>query len=251
MKPLVRPAHRLTRWARAAPGVSLFAAVGVTAPLAQAAESDDSSAAEPTTSTVAVGDESDGSTVELDVDTFYPAQTPAPAVVLAHGFGGSKDSVAAQAADLQSAGYVVLTYTARGFGASGGRVHLNDPDFEIADVSALIDVLASDDAVVQDGNDDPRVAVAGGSYGGAAALMSAGADDRVDSVVAAITWNDLGDAFFPQSAIQNPDQAGFANEPIDQPGPLKPGGPPTSSPASLRATPVDADLLTRRSATSS
>lgn len=221
MKPLVRPAHRLTRWARAALGVSLFAAVGVTAPLAQAAESDDSSAAEPTTSTVAVGDESDGSTVELDVDTFYPAQTPAPAVVLAHGFGGSKDSVAAQAADLQSAGYVVLTYTARGFGASGGRVHLNDPDFEIADVSALIDVLASDDAVVQDGNDDPRVAVAGGSYGGAAALMSAGADDRVDSVVAAITWNDLGDAFFPQSAIQNPDQAGFANEPIDQPGPFK------------------------------
>ena len=41
----------------------------------------------------------------------------------------------------------------------------------------------------------------GGSYGGALALMLAGADARIDGVVAAFTWNDLADAFFPQAAV--------------------------------------------------
>ena len=59
--------------------------------------------------------------VELDTTLYLPGlgrrRRPAPAVVLAHGFGGSKDSVADDARDLAGRGYVVLTYSARGFGA--------------------------------------------------------------------------------------------------------------------------------------
>ena len=157
---------------------------------------------------VPVGPEADGSEVDLDASVFTP-EAGAPgadadgrraAVVLAHGFGGSKDDLEPQARDLAADGYVVLTYTARGFGRSGGLVHLDDPDYEVADASRLIDLLAARDDVRLDADGDPRVGIAGASYGGALALLAAGYDDRVDAIVPAITWNDLGSSFFPQDA---------------------------------------------------
>ncbi|GAA4115988.1 alpha/beta fold hydrolase [Knoellia locipacati] len=150
---------------------------------------------------VDVGPESDGTAVRLDTRLYLPAGTgPHPAVLLAHGFGGSKESVDKEARQYAADGTVVLTFTARGFGRSGGRIHLNSPDFEIADGKALLDLLGSRPEVRRDGTGDPRVAVAGGSYGGAFALMLAGVDPRVDATVAAITWNDLATSLFPQGA---------------------------------------------------
>src|SRR5664279_2677820 len=179
---------------------------------------------------VSVGPEANGAKVQLDTTTFLPVGPgPHPAVLLTHGFGGSKDDVVAQARDLADAGYVVLTYSARGFGDSAGMVHVADPDFEIADSRALIDVLAERDDVVKDAAGDPRVALVGESYGGAIALMTAATDDRVDTVAAAITWNNLADAFFPETVLdqnvldQNPGTMGAPAEvdPIDTFGPLK------------------------------
>ena len=79
---------------------------------------------------VEVGPEPDGDAVSLDVSVFTPpADAPGAdsegrraAVVLAHGFGGSKASLADQAREAARAGYVVMTYTARGFGDSGGPI---------------------------------------------------------------------------------------------------------------------------------
>jgi ABC-2 type transport system ATP-binding protein len=138
--------------------------------------------------------------VQLDTTLYLPASTathPAPAVVLAHGFGGSKDSVAADAQDLAGRGYVVLTYSARGFGASTGQIGLNDPRFEVADLSTLIDLLAKRHEVQLDRPGDPRVGVAGGSYGGALSLLGAAYDRRVDAIAPQITWNSLTTALFP------------------------------------------------------
>ena len=150
---------------------------------------------------IPVGAEADGSAVTLDADLYLPqSHAPAPAVLLAHGFGGSKADLRADAQRLASEGYVVLAYTARGFGRSGGLIHLMDPAYEVADASALIDSLGANARVLRDASGDPRVAVMGGSYGGALALMAAARDPRVDSVVAMITWHDLADAFFPNSA---------------------------------------------------
>lgn len=151
---------------------------------------------------VAVGAEPDGTAVRLDTRLYVPhGGGPYPAVLLGHGFGGSKDDLDAQARDYARDGFVVLTWSARGFGKSGGRIHLNSPDYEVKDAKALVDLLATRKEVRQDGSGDPRVGVAGASYGGAIALMLAGSDPRVDAVVAAITWNDLSDALFPQSAV--------------------------------------------------
>ena len=142
----------------------------------------------------------DATPVRLDADLWLPASTPAPAVVLAHGFGGSKSSVASDAAYLAERGFVVLAYSARGFGASTGLISMNAPQFEVADAQAVIDELATRPEIRQEGPDDPVVGVAGGSYGGALALLLAGYDDRVDAVAADITWNDLQRSLFAQSA---------------------------------------------------
>lgn len=144
--------------------------------------------------------ESPGSAGTVDIDTtlYLPEEPgPVPAVLLAHGFGGDKDSVRSQARDLASRGMVVLAYSARGFGSSTGTIGLNDPDREVADARALIDYLATRPEVLLDAPGDPRVGVAGGSYGGALALMAAGTDPRIDADAASITWNDLGQSLFP------------------------------------------------------
>ena len=150
---------------------------------------------------VAVRPEPDGAAVTLDTTVFRPAgRGPFPAVLLAHGFGGSKADETADAEDLARHGYLALAWSARGFGASGGRVHLDATAYEVADASRLLDLLAARPDVRRDGPGDPRVGVVGGSYGGALALLLAGTDPRVDAIVPLITWNDLGTALFPQAA---------------------------------------------------
>jgi ABC-2 type transport system ATP-binding protein len=148
--------------------------------------------------TMAVGDG-----VRLDTSYFTAGSGgDRPAVLLAHGFGGSKADVRAQAEDLARDGYAVLTWSARGFGGSTGKIGLNAPDGEVADVSRLIDWLAQRPEVRQDGKGDPRVGVAGGSYGGAVALLAAGHDDRVDAIAPAMTYWNLADALFPNGVFK-------------------------------------------------
>ncbi|MDW8809349.1 alpha/beta fold hydrolase [Streptomyces scabiei] len=125
-----------------------------------------------------------------------------PAVLLGHGFGGSKNDVRKQAEDLARDGYAVLTWSARGFGRSTGKIGLNDPKGEVADVSKLIDWLATRPEVQLDKKGDPRLGMAGASYGGAIALLTAGYDDRVDAIAPAITYWNLADALFPNGVFK-------------------------------------------------
>ncbi|MFD5668168.1 CocE/NonD family hydrolase [Streptomyces anthocyanicus] len=144
-----------------------------------------------------------GDGVRLDTSYFTAGSGGRrPAVLLAHGFGGSKDDVREQAEDLARDGYAVLTWSARGFGKSTGKFGLNAPDGEVADVSRLIDWLARQPQVRLDKDGDPRVGVAGGSYGGAVALLAAGHDTRVDAVAPAITYWNLADALFPNGVFK-------------------------------------------------
>ncbi|MGY1591165.1 alpha/beta fold hydrolase [Geodermatophilus sp. SYSU D00708] len=200
MRPRPRPGASATLAALLTPLVS--GVLVVAAPAAPAAAAEDVATEE-----AMVPSGSGADAVELDTTLFVPgaatAEDPAPAVVLAHGFGGSKDSVVDDARDLAERGYVVLTYSARGFGSSTGEIGLNDPRFEVADLSTLLDRLAERDDVLLDGAGDPRVGVAGGSYGGALSLLAAGYDDRVDAIAPQITWNSLSAALFPSQVGQD------------------------------------------------
>ncbi|MFF7449060.1 MULTISPECIES: CocE/NonD family hydrolase [unclassified Streptomyces] len=141
--------------------------------------------------------------VHLDTSYFTPeAAGRHPAVLLGHGFGGSKDDVREQAESLARDGYAVLTWSARGFGKSTGKVGLNGPKAEVADVEKMIDWLAEQPTVQLDKKGDPRVGMAGASYGGAIALLAAGHDARVDAIAPAITYWNLSDALFPNGVFK-------------------------------------------------
>ena len=181
-------------------------------------------------SRVAVAPEADGAPVTLDVTLYLPqSSTPVPAVVLAHGFGGSKQDEDADARFLAQHGYVALAYSARGFGQSGGLIHLNAPAYEVADASKIVDLLAALPEVLKDAPGDPRVGFTGPSYGGALTLLAAGHDPRIDAIAPQITWNDLGRSLFGQSA-QTPAASALgtpasstpaASTPIGEPGVFK------------------------------
>ncbi|MFJ5529116.1 alpha/beta fold hydrolase [Streptomyces sp. NPDC093261] len=144
-----------------------------------------------------------GGGVRIDTSYFTAGSAGRrPAVLLAHGFGGSKDDVRGQAETLARDGYAVLTWSARGFGRSTGRIGLNDPQGEVTDVSKLIDWLATRPEVELDKPGDPRVGMAGASYGGAISLLAAGHDPRVDAIAPAITYWNLADALFPNGVFK-------------------------------------------------
>ncbi|MEV4627778.1 alpha/beta fold hydrolase [Micromonospora sp. NPDC049523] len=146
--------------------------------------------------------------VDLDTTLYLPdgatSGDPVPAVLLPHGFGGTKESVRADAEELAEHGYAVLAYTARGFGRSGGEIHLDSPDFEVKDASRLVDWLAARPDISKDTPGDPRIGVVGGSYGGGLALLLAADDPRVDAIVPMITWHDLATSFLPESSGGSP-----------------------------------------------
>ncbi|MYX13762.1 alpha/beta fold hydrolase [Streptomyces sp. SID8374] len=141
--------------------------------------------------------------VEIDTSYFTAGGSgKRPAVLIGHGFGGSKNDVRAQAEKLAADGYAVLTWSARGFGKSGGAISLNDPEGEVKDVSGLIDWLAERPEVELDKKGDPRVGLTGASYGGAVSLLAAGHDQRVDAIAPVITYWNLADALFPDGVFK-------------------------------------------------
>ena len=137
--------------------------------------------------------------ISIDTSQYLPKKLPAPAILIAHGFGGSKESVESDAKFFASKGFVVMTWSARGFGESTGQIEMNSIDGEVADTRALITHLAKGKNVVLDGEGDPRVGIMGSSYGGANALMTASQDPRIDAVISDISWSDLEQGLFPQS----------------------------------------------------
>jgi ABC-2 type transport system ATP-binding protein len=189
---------RLSRRLRTRRGLALVLAVIVVLAAAVVAIAVNSAANIRTVSRFVAGTPEGSTPVRLDTTLYLPEHTPAPAVLLAHGFGGTKDSVAGQARTLAEHGYVVLTYTARGFGRSGGLIHLDAPGYEVHDASLLVDYLSTHKSV-----EAGKIGVAGASYGGGLALLLAGTDKRIKAVAADITWNDLRTALFPNGAAAN------------------------------------------------
>src|SRR5580692_12131811 len=155
---------------------------------------------------IAVTDGPGGSQhVSLDATFFTPpGGGRVPAILLAHGFGETKNAVRPEAEMLARAGFAVLTWSARGFGQSTGQIALDSPDYEVKDVEQLVSWLARQPRVLLDHPGDPRVGITGASYGGAIALLAAAYDHRIDAIVPQITWNNLATALFPNAAGGGP-----------------------------------------------
>ncbi|WP_235828506.1 alpha/beta fold hydrolase [Actinomadura rubteroloni] len=200
-----RQAGRATRWGALAAVAVLLAASG----LAFGAAGGDPPVRRLVQRIAVVDGPHDDQRVTLDATFYTPARGGRfPAVLLGHGFGGTKDDVRGEAERLARAGYAVLTWSARGFGASTGEIALNSPDYEVKDARRLIDWLAARPEVRLDRPGDPHMGMSGESYGGAIALLTAAFDPRVDALAPRITWNDLAGALFPDFAAGGDANAG-------------------------------------------
>ncbi|MGN8159238.1 alpha/beta hydrolase [Salinisphaera sp. RV14] len=119
---------------------------------------------------------------------FYPAQNesmeaPAgvPAIVMAHGLGGTRDAgLEPYAATFANAGFAVLVFDYRYFGASGGRPR------QLLSVSAQLADWAAAIAAVREvaGVDADRVALWGTSFSGGHVIAAGAADKRVAAISA-------------------------------------------------------------------
>ena len=103
---------------------------------------------------------------------------------------------------LQAAGYNVLTWDPRGFGASSGTVESDSPDFEGRDTQRLIDWVAAQPGVQLDAAGDPRMGMVGASYGGGIQLVTAALDCRIDALVPQIAWHSLGTSLFKSRDLE-------------------------------------------------
>jgi ABC-2 type transport system ATP-binding protein len=147
-----------------------------------------------------------GQHCDIVSDLYTPATataaTPAPAILTTNGFGGSKDDQSGLAKFAATNGYVVLSYSGLGFGGSGCRITLDDPDWDGRAGSRLVSFLGGLDYVRHDAPGDPRVGMVGGSYGGEIQFATASVDPRVDTIIPLITWHDLAYSLAPNNATQ-------------------------------------------------
>lgn len=143
------------------------------------------------------------------------ASRKAPAILTTHGFGGNKadGNQSAIGRGFVQEGYVVLSYSGLGFGGSGCKIHLDDPDWDGRAGKQMMDVLAGTRAFVDEATGrkgrvdyvakerpgDPRVGMIGGSYGGQVQYAVARQDKRVDAIIPIITWHDLSYSLAPNN----------------------------------------------------
>ncbi|MFE2168695.1 CocE/NonD family hydrolase [Streptomyces sp. NPDC059447] len=135
---------------------------------------------------------SGGITLKGNVFTPAGAETGRtyPLIVLPTSWGVPQIEYVAQAKRLADSGYVVVSYTSRGFWLSGGQIEVAGPP-DVADVSAVIDwALAHTPA------DADRIGLGGVSYGAGISLLASAHDSRVKAVVALSGWADLIESIY-------------------------------------------------------
>lgn len=108
-----------------------------------------------------------------------------PAVVLPSSWGLNDLEYAAQAQALARRGYVVVSYTPRGWWLSGGEIDTAGPE-DLADLTDVIDWT-----IANTPTDPERIGAAGVSYGAGISLLGAGTDPRIKAVGVLSGWTDL------------------------------------------------------------
>jgi ABC-2 type transport system ATP-binding protein len=132
----------------------------------------------------------------------------APLIMHSHGWGGSRAKDPAAFGRFLRAGYGVLSFDQRGFGASGGHAYVENPTVEGHDVRRLVRLVSRLRWVKQDAKGDPRMGAIGGSYGGGYQFLAAFEELRtkgkpvLDALAPEITWYDLNQSLAPERVVR-------------------------------------------------
>lgn len=140
-----------------------------------------------------------GDPVTLDAEVIVPVLSyPCPGIIWNHGFGGHKGNDRSEREAIARYGYVILSYTSRGFGDTPGQVDLMGAK-EQQDLLDAVDWLISPDNNVVHGAVIPdSIGQVGASYGGFHAWwLARSCHPAVKTVVVIATATDLYEALMP------------------------------------------------------
>ncbi|MEU4242752.1 CocE/NonD family hydrolase [Actinoplanes sp. NPDC026619] len=155
----------------------------------------------------------DGVTLKANVTT--PATAGSyPAVVFPSSWGLNDLEYVAQAKAMAENGYVVVSYTPRGWWASGGEIDTAGPK-DLADLSKVLDwTLANTPA------DPARLGTAGVSYGAGISLLGAAFDKRIRAVAMLSGWTDLNYSLYSDQTrhLQSAGLLSLAAQLVGHPG---------------------------------
>ena len=146
--------------------------------------------------------------VTLSANLFVPKEEMQgetfPALIFPNSWLMEEHEYWVQAKKFCEKGYIVLSYSARGWGQSDGTVNVGGPS-DMADIAAIIDwvianqpvkgVVRHEDGTVKD-DSQALIGMCGISLGGGLSLMGAATDKRVKAVMAMVPWGDLADALY-------------------------------------------------------
>jgi dipeptidyl aminopeptidase/acylaminoacyl peptidase len=131
-------------------------------------------------------------------DDLLPGERRA-GIVLCHGYTGVKDLyLPDNAKALNDAGYAVLTFDYKGWGASEGARSRLAPYSRVADVQAALTFLG-----LQPHVDPDRLGIYGTSYGGATVIWVGAVDPRVKCVVSVVG---IGNGRRWMRSVRRPDE---------------------------------------------
>lgn len=113
-----------------------------------------------------------------------------PAVILVHSWGFDEHQYDGQAKKFADNGYIVLRYTARGWGKAGGLVNTFGSK-DVDDLRHVLDWLEANTPV-----DRANIGMAGISYGGIMSLMGLSLDNRVKTAACLNGGTDLIESLY-------------------------------------------------------
>ena len=132
------------------------------------------------------------------------ASSPVPVILRTHGYGGSRETTPSTTAQaLLDAGYAVITWDQRGFGQSGDTVQLDSPQWEVKDVSHILDYLATLPEIQKSAAGAPLAGMSGYSYAGALQLTTGAVEPRLLALAPEYTWHDLRYSLTPNGVIKS------------------------------------------------
>jgi len=126
---------------------------------------------------------------------------PFPMIVMPSSWALSSLEYVGRGTILASQGYVVISYTSRGFWESGGRIDIAGAG-TVEDISAVIDWGLAHTPARAD-----AIGASGISYGAGTSLMAAARDPRIKAVAAMSGWADLEASLYPN---RTPNQQAIA-----------------------------------------
>ena len=140
--------------------------------------------------------------VVIDCLKYIPINAPPvhgwPTVIMCHGFGNSKETLAKFCRSQAQFGYYAMAYSMRGQGNSGGVTNLISTD-DMLDLKEIVNYVKRDTIA---GSNPNQIMVMGGSQGGLVPFMAACNGMQVNAVISALAPPNFASSWIENGSVK-------------------------------------------------